>query len=261
MDDTDRPESLAAREDAPLALRRSLRESERAEGRRATLTTEAKRFALLAGASGIVSAAVLPVLGPLAIPAYVGFGVSLGLLRLAINAWRPRDAFAKGRIVRALREKTSFEGVVVPIEEVRSPDGDCVAFDLLVQRCSSCDCVTPCTPLGGEFVWEERRAGVFLVRGEAADLLVERSEVHFETTLGERTRSRFIRLVAGERVVVHGDLLEDPEGPPPRVRGLLGSLREARRLLRPAPDTPILVRRGASLPLAQRPSSSASSSA
>lgn len=243
MDDIDRAEALTTRDTMPLALRRSLREQERIDGRRAVRRGRAR---LLGGVLVYLIASGVPLLGKvglIAIPFYMVPCLLFLAMGILPNTLRPRGALAEGRVARALRQKASFEGVVVPIEEVRSPDGDCVAFDLVVQRCQDCDCVTPCGTLGGAFVWEERSAGVFLVRGELEDLLIERAEVHFETTLKERATSRFIRLLAGERVIVQGDLVEVGDGAPAGLRGLLASHREARRLLRPAPDTPILVHR------------------
>lgn len=237
----DRGPDHGARSALPLALERSTPESVREERQRAALRELGKRVGASTVVGGLASLVMLPTLGPVAVPLYLGVAVGIQGVGILPKALGPKRALRETWRARALRKKPSFEGVVAPIEQVRSASGDCCAFDHVVQRCSDCDCVTPCSALGGEFLWEERRSGVFLVRGEEADLLVEDTTVHFDTTFGERLRSRFLRLDPGERVRVQGDFVVDEEGLPAKLRGLFGTHRGPRRLLRPAPFSSLLV--------------------
>lgn len=223
------------------ALANDEREDERARDRAQEARAVVQAGAMIAGTfatCGVILAPVLPVV------AAVSAGALLTAASVAVgtNALAPGRAVRDTRLVRALRRKDALEGVVVPLTKVLSPEGECCAFDHVVHRCEACACVRPCTWRGGRFRWEERRAGRFFVRGEDRWLFVDRANVHFETTVRERATSRFLRLDGGERVRVHGDLVEFA-ALPDDARALLASHRELPRVMTPAPGEALLVRK------------------
>lgn len=201
------------------------RARDRGQGARAVLQAGAM-MAGTAAAYGVLLAPLLPVVGAVSAgAALTAAGVALGT-----NAIAPGRAVRDARAARSLRKKPALEGVVVALTSVRSPEGDCCAFDHVVHRCEACACVRPCSWRGGRFRWEERQAGRFFVRAEDRWLFVDRADVRFETSLREKLASRFVRLDAGERVRVHGEPTELGEVPDD-VRELLASHREVPRVL------------------------------
>jgi hypothetical protein len=219
-------------------------DDERARDRQAELRAIVQGSALTTGLLASIGVALAPVL-PVVAAVSAGAVLTAASVGVGTNALAPGRAVRDARLARSLRKKPALEGVVVPLTLVRSPEGDCCAFDHVVHRCEACACVRPCTWRGGRFRWEERTAGRFLVRGDDRWLFVDRGEVHFETTVRERVASRFLRLDGGERIRVHGDLVELAELPDD-VREVLASPRELPRVLTPAPGAALLVHKLAS---------------
>lgn len=234
---------MDAREDPTQTAERERVEAEDRERVRGMDTRVAVQvFGSVVGALGAYGAVALAPLAP--VVAGVGAGIALAGAGLvwASSAGAPGRALREARVTRSLRKRAALEGVIVPIERVSGPDGDCCAFDHVVHRCDACDCVRPCGRIVKRFRWEERRAGRFLVRGEERWVWIDRGDVHFVTTVGEKAASRFLRVDAGERVRIRGDF-EELESLPDAVREALASHRDAPRVLAPRAGTPVLVER------------------
>jgi len=239
---------MAQRDDGPMTQRKEERSTESApvpaedassEGQRSEqIRGEAFSVSATTAAAGAFGAAmllpVLPVVGAVSAGvAVVGAGVAM------ISGVAPLRTAREIRAARSLRKKAFVEGVVVPLANVQSPEGECCAFDHVVRRCDACDCVRPCGARA-RYRWEERLAGRFLVRGEGRVVSIDRADVHFETTLREKAASRFHRLDAGERVRVRGDFEEATELPDD-MRAVLSSHRELPRVLVPREATAVLI--------------------
>jgi len=188
-----------------------------------------------AGAFGVAMfLPVLPVVGAVSAGvAVVGAGVAMLTKVVPLRAARELGA------ARTLRKKTFVEGVAVPLTTVGSPEGECCAFDHVVQRCDACDCVRPCGR-PSRFRWEERLAGRFLIRGDDRVVSIDRADVRFTSTFREKAASRFHRLDAGDRVRIRGDFKETTELADD-VRAALSSFRDLPRVLTPLAGTAVLI--------------------
>ncbi|MBX7193353.1 MAG: hypothetical protein K1X94_14965 [Sandaracinaceae bacterium] len=188
-------------------------------------------------ATGLVGLVVPPVL--LGTAGLLLGGATVAAVR---KKWRLTSALSEERLVRSLRKQRAVEGLAVPLASVLSQEGPCLAFDHVVHRCEACACTRPCSRAGGRYRAEDRGTGRFLVRGAHEALYVDGTDVHFESSLGERAGSHFHRLDAGERVRVSGELVElSQDDVPDDVRATLASLRDTPRLLVPREGSSILV--------------------
>ena len=198
--------------------------------------TQAVLAAVAVGYVTTLGALIVPELG-LAVGT---FGTLCASAAFARNKWTPLGGLREERLVRSLRKARVVEGVVVPLRLVESQEGACCAFDHVVHRCEACACTRPCSRAGGRYRAEDRGTGRFVVRGDAQMVLIDGHDVRFASTLGERMTSHFHRLEAGQRVRVHGELI-DTTSVDDDVRALFAGAREVPRVLVPREAGSVLV--------------------
>lgn len=193
-------------------------------------------FAVFGAAYAALGAVIVPELG-----AAVGTIVLVSTATaFARNKWTPLRGLSEEKLVRSLRKARGVEGVVVPLRLVESQEGPCCAFDHVVHRCNPCACTRPCSSGGGRFRAEDRGSGRFLVRNEREVVLVDGHDVRFASGVIERMTSHFHRLEAGQRVRVHGDLI-DASTIDEDVRALFAGVREMPRVLVPGDGASVLI--------------------
>ncbi len=193
-------------------------------------------FAVFGAAYAALGAVIVPELGA-ALGAIVLTSTATAFAR---NKWAPLRGVSEEKLVRSLRKARAIEGVVVPLRLVESQEGPCCAFDHVVHRCNPCACTRPCSSAGGRLRAEDRGAGRFLVRNEQEVVLVDGHDVRFASGVIERMTSHFHQLDAGQRVRVHGDLI-DASAIDDDVRALFAGGREIPRVLVPRDDASVLI--------------------
>lgn len=198
---------------------------------------------IAAAASAVLQVGYLTTLGALIAPE---IGVVVGALgatavctAFARNKWTPLIGLAEEKLVRSLRKARVVEGAIVPLRLVESQEGACCAFDHVVHRCQVCVCTRPCSATGGRHRAEDRGTGRFVVCGRDILVVIDGHDARFASTLRERMTSHFHRLDGGQRVRVHGDLV-DAETLDDDLRTMFAGAREIPRVLVPREGSSVL---------------------